>query len=285
MHISPLPGVTGERLLRALKNTERELGNSRVTGDINVCLTAYLKWANQAVRDLSPLLRSDDLNRLATTPRHWTLQTVNPTMNGNLFDLLNLEISEQLLRFGMAINDIEYEVNRWAVCRETIAIADTNIYIHQDKEFHEVPWITTVGARMEGVHLVIPLLVVDELDRQKRTNGKTVSHTNKMPVRTRARMTLKRINDLFYNPSSTTMLTPAHDFIGPVTVSLLFDNVGHTRLADADSEFVDRARSLQDFVGRNVTVVTSDIPMTLRARAAGLKTATIPVDTSEPIIP
>jgi hypothetical protein len=43
-------------------------------------------------------------------------------------------------------------------------------------------------------------------------------------------------------------------------------------LRDADSEFLDRAQALRDFIDREVCVITSDVSMEFRARSIGLKT-------------
>jgi predicted ribonuclease YlaK len=177
---------------------------------------------------------------------------------------------------GQIIKEMEDRLNHWKKVDGALFIADTNIYLHQEVEFQELDWenITEAGGR--GAHLVIPLLVLVELDRHKRINGKVVSKTNNMPVRTRARMTLRYVNELFKETSESQVLKLANPPFGPVTTSLLLDNPRHSPLPDPDSEFLDRTRALKDFIDRDVCVLTSDSSMAFRARAIGLKVKRLP---------
>jgi predicted ribonuclease YlaK len=128
----------------------------------------------------------------------------------------------------------------------------------------------------------VPLLVVDELDRLKRDNQ----------ARTRARMALKMLNDVFAHVSedqTMSVLRGADDTsgpdgwlgLGPITTELLFDPPNHERLPDPDAEIVDRALAVQNLAGRPVTMVTYDINMALRARYSGLKVVSPPYPEQE----
>lgn len=133
-----------------------------------------------------------------------------------------------------------------------------------------------------AVHVLVPLLVVDELDRLKRDSQ----------ARTRARVALKMLNDVFARVSEDRTMsllrkaddTPGPDGLpglGPITMELLFDPPNHERLPDPDAEIVDRALAVQSLAGRPVTMVTYDISMALRARYAGLKVVSPPYPEQE----
>ena len=110
------------------------------------------------------------------------------------------------------------------------------------------------------VHLVVPLLVIDELDRLKR-NGKN-------EVRSRARATLARFDHLLYRGPDRVQLQPAPT---AVTVEVLVDELDHQRFNDNDNELVARTRLLTDLVRQPLWLVTADTGMALRARGAGLR--------------
>jgi hypothetical protein len=55
-----------------------------------------------------------------------------------------------------------------------------------------------------------------------------------------------------------------------VRAHLFLDDPGHVRLPHADSELVDRCCALAAVAGREVTIVTFDTGMAIRARAANL---------------
>jgi hypothetical protein len=52
---------------------------------------------------------------------------------------------------------------------------------------------------------------------------------------------------------------------------MLFDPPGHVRLPIADDEIVDRALAVRALAGREVTLLTFDTGMSMRARQAGLR--------------
>lgn len=103
--------------------------------------------------------------------------------------------------------------------------------------------------------LIVPLLVIDELDNNKR----------KGDVRTRARTTLRELERRLY-PSGKPLLIDS----AKVYLQLVVDSPRHTRLIRADDELVDVARLLSDYTGSPVTVAFYDTGLRLRARAAGL---------------
>jgi predicted ribonuclease YlaK len=115
--------------------------------------------------------------------------------------------------------------------------------------------------RRWAMHVLVPLLIVEELDRLKR-------HSE---TKTRARGALKmlRVTDATTQPNG--MLS-----LGPITMELLFDPPDHERLPDNDAEIVDRALVIQALAARPVTMVTYDKNMAFRARYAGLQAVSPP---------
>jgi predicted ribonuclease YlaK len=127
------------------------------------------------------------------------------------------------------------------------------------------------------MHVLVPLLVVDELDGLKR-HGDT---------KTRARGALKMLDEVFkrvskenpiglLRPEDNTTKPDGLAGLGRITMELLFDPPNHERLPVNDAEIVDRAVAAQTLAGRDVTMVTYDKTMSLRARVEGLQEIWLP---------
>ncbi|MEA2901508.1 MAG: hypothetical protein QOH36_1395 [Actinomycetota bacterium] len=266
MTVVPLPGVDAAQLLGALQQEATHIANLRSTVGAGVDrFNAYLRWSNDAFSRLRLMLPGRELDRLITTPRYWTLQAMDPSSRlQTLAGFVDLEITERLREFESESDRLSAEIARWNSRPGRLVIADTNVFLHSEEYFDELPWAQVVGGSM-GVHLIIPMLIIDELDRAKRTQGgKKVSDSNHESVRTRARVTLRRI-DQTLRPGRAAMLQQ-----GAVSAEVLLDEPGRARLSDADDELVDQAVALHQLIGRDVYIVTSDVGMKYRAEGAGL---------------
>ncbi len=273
MPLVPLPGVAADRLLTALQEEANNLGNLRsAPGTALDRFNAYLLWSNEALIRLSLMLHGRDLNRLITTPRYWTLQAIDPSSRLlSLAGFVDLEVTERLREFEADRDRLSAELSRWRSRPGRLVIADTNVFLHSDQYFDEIDWNGVVGGPF-GVHLIIPMLVIDELDRAKRTAGGTkVSDHSKELVRTRARVTIRRIDQRLRAGSIATLQPHALQGAGPVSAEVLLDEPGHARLPHADDELVDQAVALRQLAGREVHIVTYDLGMKFRAEAAALQ--------------
>lgn len=269
MDILPLPGVNGSDLLIGLKDVLNELQSKTVGIQQVKHYEIYFYWTNFANTRLENLLHRRDIDRLISTPRHWAMAAMGPNMSGNVSELVRIEISQRIHDFGNLIRTLEKRINYWNANQGRLVVPDTNVYLHSEHSFDQMDWSKTLEARLEDIHLVIPLLVIDELDKHKRSNVKTDSE--KLAVRTRARLTLRKISEIFYKPSLVHTLHFPDSNSGKISLSLLMDNLSHERLIDNDSEIIDRACELRDLTGRPITIVTFDVSMSLRARNADLQ--------------
>ncbi|MFE5192061.1 PIN domain-containing protein, partial [Streptomyces sp. NPDC056628] len=111
-----------------------------------------------------------------------------------------------------------------------------------------------LGITEHSVHLLVPMVVVDELDQLKESKAPQ--------ARWRARYTLAVLDQLFQKSTEHAVLRQADAEVqrntgvrrGEVTVQLLFDPPGHVRLPINDDEIVDRALAIKPLSGREVTV-------------------------------
>jgi PIN domain len=243
-------------------------------------LLAYLDWANAAVQMLAKQISDADLHVLVLTKRYEQLLSGVGIMWGTgrefqraVIDLVDLEVNQRVDALESAIKELEAHKERWANVGDLLVL-DTNFYVEHPDEVQDADLarVTANTAPGWGMHVLVPLLVVDELDRLKRDNR----------ARSRARTALKTLNQVFANVSADRpmgRLRHAYDTaqpdgnlgLGPVTMELLFDPPDHERLPDNDAEIVDRALAVQAIAGQPVTMVTYDTSMSFRARQVGLK--------------
>ena len=144
-----------------------------------------------------------------------------------------------------AVAALDRLLARRSAHRGALVAADTNVYLHHPEPFERIDWSGLLpGLDHTGVHLLVPLVVVDELDRQKQgQSGKLVVRGGKELVRTRARTAIRTLEDLFTDPDTLSTVGPEPS---PVRAELLVDPPGHVRLPSADAEIVDTARAAQD---------------------------------------
>ena len=129
-----------------------------------------------------------------------------------------------------------------------------------------------LGARGDPIHLILPIVVVDELDGLKQAG--------QPQVRWRAGYTLAVLDRVLRNGTGPARLRE-EDFSaldtggiprGEITVEILLDPPGHRRLPINDDEIVDRALAVQPLAGRAVTLLTYDTGQATRL-PAGLRAA------------
>lgn len=273
MLVTPLPGVNRDELLAALQNVQSRVENTRGRGaDPVERYKAYLQWVDHASRALRGRTREDDIDRLVLTRRCWQLQgmpggATGPT-GGLVGQLVSTELDERVEDLRRACETLKLQIERWSH-DWVFTVLDTSFYIHHDATLGHIDFAPLVNAwRAERVHVLVPIVVVDELDNLKRQG--------KNQARTRARQTL-RVLDEHFDPTTPTTVQPAGPMLdsgelprGEVSIEVVLDPSGHIRLPINDDEIVDRAAAIQALAGRPVTLLTYDTGQAMRARAAGL---------------
>lgn len=267
------------RLLRNVDNLE---GFDRLRG--------YREWSSNAIAALRRSLRSDSIERLVMTPGYWFLHGVEiPAIaspapgrgvvawSGPNNWVLRSEIEQRMDDFDAAAADLKADMERWREAPGNLVVADTNVYLHHRKYFWEIDW-TSLFPQQDfiPVTLVIPMIVVDEVDKNK-VNDAIVDRDNpKVRVRHRARQVGRKLDELFAKPYERQVLRAQDNLAGrpPVFVQLQLDAPQHVRLPQADDELVARTAEIQTLVGktRPVYMVSNDTGPRLRARIVGLQT-------------
>lgn len=281
MLITPRPGVNLDNLINNLTFLRSDVSN-KVTGarGAHKRLLAYLEWAGSAARLLGYQISDSDLAALVLNRRYELLLASFGTMTSPevevqrvVNDLVTLEVEERSKNLDAAIKTLQSYKTRWSNVGDLVVL-DTNFYVEHPTELKDTDLAQVIAAKTPGsqMHVLVPLLVVDELDRLKR-HGDT---------KIRARGALKMLDEVFKRVSQANSMgllrqednTTKPDGsvgLGRVTMELLFDPPDHERLPDNDAEIVDRGLAVQTLAGSPVTMVTYDKNMSFRARYAGLQ--------------
>jgi hypothetical protein len=263
------PHASLQDLAQTLKeqaHSAQNVVNTFAGGHPKDYLAKYLGWVNEASRMLENHLQRTQVEQLLHTRHYWALRQMDGSeawLTGQVKDELNAR-REALAELA---EEAEGLAHRWNV-HGVIVVPDTNVLLHTTKYFDELDWPTALAID-ESVHLVIPMVVVDELDKHKRGS---------QLIRCRARQTGNRLEEWLHNRDR--VLLRRTETAGPIafpgqpetTLQVLVDPLDHQRLADADSEIVDRAIYLRDVTHLPVRIATWDNLMRFRARGAGIET-------------
>jgi len=184
--------------------------------------------------------------------------------------LVSLELTQRVDAFEDAIKILGAQVKRWSR-PGTFVVADTSVYIEHEDKLEALDFAPLLKIRGDPVHVLVPIVVVDELDGLKKSKN---NHE-----RWRASYTLAVLDRVFASSTEPARLR-AENFSalgsggiprGEVTIELVFDPPGHVRLPINDDEIIDRALMIQPLAGRGVALLTYDTGQSTRARSAGLR--------------
>ena len=273
--LTPQPGATPVSVIRALEELVKDVGTitSRQPEEM---FNGYRSWSLNVIERYSTIISPSDMADLVQTRAYWQLQeqeSRSPLPFGTA-DRVRVEL--EALRKAFDAGRVYFvDLNRfWGYKPVTHVLGlDTNAYLHREKPFDQEDWVELLkGIFGDGnvleVHIFVPVQVIRELDRQKRTGRSSfVDDTKKETVSTRARTTIRTITQMFKDSTNIMAeLVPER-----VRVELVFDDLDHHRLDDPDSEIIDRLVAVQNVIGRPIHFVSEDAFPQLLAQSAGLK--------------
>lgn len=174
------------------------------------------------------------------------------------YPLINDEARAQTQRLTAIIDRLVRSEMLFELPPQCVAVLpDTSVFLHY-RFFRDVNWPQVVQAEHD-VRLVVPLLVIEQLDRQSYESR---------PFKTRAKAVLRSLHNL--QAGLPTPEAPAN-VRASVTLQMLMDPLGHERTENEDDELLDRAEYLSGLVNDRLVVVSRDLGMDLKARLRGLK--------------
>jgi hypothetical protein len=261
-------------VLRQLHSKVSNLRAGTSNGATYPWLVSYIGWAGEAVRMLHGQISSRDIDRLVLTRRYEVLlsmigkfppDTSDPAVNG----LLSTELDERTAACDEACLELGRLIERWSR-PGVFVVLDTSVYITHSDKLEEMDFAAMADVRGEDIHVLVPILVVEELDGLKQRGD---NHG-----RWRASYTLAVLDRVLAHVPASGLLRAAdlsaleHQGIprGEVSMELLLDPPQHIRLPNNDDEIIDRTLAAQSLAGSPVTLLTYDTSQSFKARAAGL---------------
>ncbi|WP_436535947.1 PIN domain-containing protein [Actinoplanes sp. HUAS TT8] len=240
-------GQSVERAIQVLEDRVREAGNTR-SAPRQYLLMKYLEWVRESERQFRSIFSDTEVLELLHSPRHWYLRA-----NGQAEDLAvgpgvfheELDAQQMMLREVIgALSGFRSLAGR----QGEILVLDTNTIMH-NRPVNEVDWHKEFEAKQ--IRLVIPLLVLDELD------AKTYASSKQLAGRAEKRLRL-------LDQHLELAVSSASEVREGVSLEILPDPSGHRRLTDADHEILNRAEFVQQVCGGVVRVVSGDRGMRVR---------------------
>ncbi|MBU2662648.1 hypothetical protein KOI35_03935 [Actinoplanes bogorensis] len=276
--LTPLPGADRQSLLSLLQERANEAGNLRNRLDQLPPFQTfyqYLEWARFGVQALSARVRPLEASAMFQT-RRWELLLGVGTDHDIARLLMTQELDDRAVVLKAAYEDLKAEFERWTTPARLL-VFDTVVYMEHPQKLEELDFWGLTGEINRGIHLVVPIAVIDELDNLKNRGHEAKKWRAAYSLAVLDRVISgkkKNVAGAVYGhvlraATRSTGDGPALER-GPVTIDLLLDPPDHVRLPNTDDEIVDRAVNVQALAGKPVTLVSYDTGMIMRARNAGL---------------
>lgn len=273
MEIAFINDVKVEVVLKAINDVNNSLTNIYSGSPGATLYDRYIFWTAEAKRTLGSVLPIEEVKRLVESSKYWVLIETNNFSASNITALIYSEIDERKMELAKVASLLVVQIEEWSGFDGVLVIADTSFYLHTDEYFTHFKWHEMLSIRTDiEIRVVVPIRVIDELDRMKSSNKSIpVSDANLEPVRTRARLTLKKINNLFEKVDSTPTLNIGVNSSENTSMKLYMDSLSHVSLEDGDTEILDRSLRLKEKAQKRLIILTRDAGMHLRAKSIGLE--------------
>ncbi len=252
--------------LATVRQVKDQLWNARVQGNNaadrkNAFLTWCDQWATPQLGNHFPA--SEDLFGELADSFHRVVQT--PQLSERELNMLMArECKEWDARLERLIGEIQGRL-AFLARPGRLVVLDTSALM-EGVFFTGFDWhLLDPSLRGDAVRLVVPSLVVEELDDLKRDrDGRK---------KAKARRVLTALWDLHRTaPAKPAALPERVD----VTIVVLLDDGWHRRMPNNDGEIIDQALSLRDAAGQPVILAAGDYTQLYRAAPAGLAAILMP---------
>lgn len=250
-----------DQALRTVSRLATDCGNCESAyTDFSRAQKAYLDWVDDADGQLRSIFKDAEPADGVTTQAFWEIRRLSETAPG-AWQVLRRELRIQAGRM-QAIQRRLGELATFLGQPGDIVVLDTSALV-EGEWFQDFDWSSRLGLG-SPVRIVVPILVVEELDRIK-------DRDRHRRAGDRASRVLRRLRDLDAEQKGS----PA-PIRNDVTIEVLVDDDWHQRLPNNDGEIIQQAKLLETMTNRPVTLVCADAAMEFRARRHGLTVAAIP---------
>lgn len=259
------------KALGEAKNRVQSGYSSRV-GDADGMRLGYIDTAEELETILGNEFARPWVSDLLHTPRHWYILGATPAIEPMEARPANLAVSRayQVLteHFDRLITEFA-DLTTWLERPGPILILDANVLMHC-VPLDTIDWKHILGVASEVVpRLVVPLAVVDELDRKKFEGGEK--------PRKRAAAAIHLLHDLIATSGVDEAAHVKAAGNSRVTLEIPRDDIGRIRMQATDDELIAFAAFLRRAGGGlDVRLVTRDLGAQLRARRENLSIVWLP---------
>jgi hypothetical protein len=224
---------------------------------------AYLNWVDTAYGQLHSLVVNGDLADGLYSPFFFEICRMDAGTRP-AWTLLRRELQTQSERLQAALEKLA-GLKAFAGRNGHIVVPDTSALV-QGVWLEDFDWPAELGLT-PPVRLVIPILVIEELDKLKDQERKSKAGD-------RARRVVRHLRALCgpVPPGHPAGLQKRKN----VTVEVLLDEDWHARRPNNDGEIVDQALLVKALTGQDVRLVCVDAAMEFRARQHGLTVSAMP---------
>lgn len=254
---------TVKSALRELLIEVENLRTEAAFGNYYDHFTRYMNWRVDSIRKLERLVSSGSISHLILdNPLELRVGDAGPGGDiRHLRTMVDFDRSRRTEALQTAIEWLEKVERTWSGDSPLI-LPDTSFYLTYPEKLEAIDFDDVLGERTPTLRLVVPMVVVDELDNLKRSK--------ESKVRWRAAYTLAVLDHVYTGPNQLSWLSRGPGSRADVVVDIVFDPPGHQRLPINDDEIVDRALSIERLSRRLPTLVTYDTGQALRARGLGV---------------
>jgi len=263
----PVPSRQMERLsgqplkaaVEKLAEVQRLLGNLRGGAPGSSGWRAdYVRWAAESEDALVHYFLRRDVEQLLYTPRYWEIWRTGDAPK-DFPRLFFPEVEARYGELGDLLERLRALQSRFGGLTGRILVPDANVFL-QFTFFRDAPWQELTDG--EDARIVVPLLVVEQLDRNKYATNKRTGH--------RAHSVLRAFEELGMADGVPTSLP------GRGTIEIIADEPRHLRAPVEDDQIVEVARRVSEAADVPTMLVTGDLAMLVRARALNTPSIRIP---------
>jgi hypothetical protein len=242
-------------MLRDLHDRLQDCLNGNEARDVR---DRWLHWWSEADEQLRILFGDGDVAASLYVSQARVRDVNLDTMP---YGLLRHEIDVWLDRFTEMVDEL-MALKPFIERQGMIVVPDTSAFV-EGVYFTELNWqeLADIDAR-KPVRLVVPVLVVEELDELKRGKDR---------ARDRAKSVLRQLWELNRDGRQAAVIPGSR----PVTVEVLADDSWHLRRPVNDNEIIERTLYVGEVTGKDVILAAADYSMLYQASSAGLKTALV----------
>ncbi|TQJ54653.1 PIN domain-containing protein [Streptomyces sp. SLBN-115] len=258
MHLRNVGAIDAAELtLQQLKN---ECGNLRNSTAVVSARDNYLSWVEKADSQFRSLFDDESMADDLYSAAYWEIRRITQ-VTPRPYPLIHGEIENRIRDIEAALALLT-RMRTFVSHPGSIVVPDTSAFI-QGEIFTDLVWPTKMGVK-GSVRLVVPIIVVEQLDRLK-DGGNTRAGD-------RARKVLKRLRGQ-RRAAGPGIPAQVRD---KVTVEIFLDDGWQQRHPIADDEIIQQALKIQKIVPHEITLACVDAGMEFRALENGLKVFEVP---------